>query len=197
MTFDGNALDGHVKLRVGQNAAGAVRVAVGTVPKNVFNNAMSSAAGSGARQGTATFKINTKTELVGYKMVTVDGNTATVHVELEEVNYQFGVACDSTGDCPIFALVENTATNTRKLHERAIIGGKVDFDSNPELEFERVLGVKGQLECEYGGPGQVNGPCFDDCKLGSLTACSDGCKHSRAGDAWVNACLQQCTEGCK
>ena len=140
VNIDGNALDGHVKLRVGQNAAGAVRVAVGTLPKNVFNNAMSSAAGSGARQGTATFKINTKTELVGYKMVTVDGNTATVHVELEEVNYQFSVACDSTGDCPIFALVENTAT--RKLHERAIIGGKVDFDSNPELEFERALGGK-------------------------------------------------------
>jgi hypothetical protein len=170
VTIDGNALDGKVKIPVGQNAAGAARVTVGTVHKDVFNSAISSAVGSGVREGTATYKSNTKTELVGYKLVTVDGNTATVHVELDEVKYQFGVTCDSTGDCPIFALVENTVTNTRKLHERARIGiNKVDFDSKPELEFERALGGKGFKEC-YASDNDVRTvrnacSCEGSCKL--------------------------------
>ena len=67
--------------------------------------ARASAVGAGSRKGVAMYKNGASTQLVDYKFNVVKTNSATVSAELERELYQFGVDCESTEDCQIFAFI--------------------------------------------------------------------------------------------
>ena len=138
-----------IKIRVGQSNAGAKHVTVGTTTRSIFMAARASAVGAGSRKGVAMYKKDALAQLVAYKFIVVETNSATVSVELKGEWYQFGVDCESpgAGDCQIFSFIAPKVMPDQGASTRALaMRSKVGMPNASESEFERALG--GKKSCE-------------------------------------------------